>query len=30
MWSFVASKENKQWIWIAIDATTKQVIAFSD
>ena len=28
MWSFVAAKENKQWIWIAIDATTKQVIAF--
>jgi len=28
MWSFVARKENKQWIWIAIDATTKQVIAF--
>jgi insertion element IS1 protein InsB len=28
MWSFVASKENKQWIWIAIDTQTKQVIAF--
>jgi insertion element IS1 protein InsB len=28
MWSFVASKENKQWIWIAIETTTKQVIAF--
>jgi insertion element IS1 protein InsB len=28
MWSFVKSKENKQWIWIAIDARTKQVIAF--
>jgi hypothetical protein len=28
MWSFVGSKENKQWIWIAIDTTTKQVIAF--
>ncbi|MEP7336741.1 MAG: IS1 family transposase [Acidobacteriota bacterium] len=28
MWSFVKSKENKQWVWIAIDATTKQVIAF--
>jgi insertion element IS1 protein InsB len=26
-WSFVASKANKQWIWIALDATTKQVIA---
>jgi insertion element IS1 protein InsB len=28
MWSFVGSKENKQWIWIAIDTTTKQVFAF--
>ena len=28
IWSFVASKENKQWVWIAIDIHTKQVIAF--
>src|SRR5262249_16629191 len=28
IWSFVASKENKQWVWIAIDVDTKQVIAF--
>jgi len=28
MWSFVGSKENKQWIWIAIDTANKQVIAF--
>src|SRR5262249_43923152 len=28
IWSFVASKENKQWIWIAIEIDTKQVIAF--
>ncbi len=28
MWSFVRCKENKQWIWIAIDAKTKQVVAF--
>jgi insertion element IS1 protein InsB len=28
MWSFVISKRNKQWIWIALDVTTKQVIAF--
>jgi insertion element IS1 protein InsB len=28
MWSFVASKRNKQWIWIALDVATKQVIAF--
>jgi insertion element IS1 protein InsB len=28
IWGFVASKENKQWVWIALDVTTKQVIAF--
>jgi len=28
MWSFVKSKANKQWVWIAIDTETKQVIAF--
>jgi insertion element IS1 protein InsB len=28
IWSFIASKENKQWVWIAIDVNTKQVIAF--
>jgi insertion element IS1 protein InsB len=28
IWSFVGSKENKRWIWIALDVTTKQVIAF--
>ena len=28
MWSFVTKKANKQWIWIAMDATTRQVIAF--
>jgi IS1 family transposase len=28
MWSFVGSKANKQWIWIAIDTATRQVIAF--
>lgn len=27
-WSFVQNKDNKQWIWIALDSTTKQVIAF--
>jgi IS1 family transposase len=26
--SFVQKKANKQWIWIALDATTRQVIAF--
>ncbi len=28
MWSFVANKDNKQWIWIALDVYTRQVIAF--
>jgi len=25
MWSFVGSKGNKQWIWLAIDALTKEI-----
>lgn len=28
MWSFVGRKSNKQWVWIAIDVESKQVIAF--
>ncbi len=28
MWSFVGRKQNKQWVWLAIDTETKQVIAF--
>jgi insertion element IS1 protein InsB len=28
LWSFVGTKENRQWVWIALDATTRQVIAF--
>ena len=28
MQSFVKKKENKQWMWIAMDAKTRQVIAF--
>jgi len=28
MQSFVKKKENKQWIWIAMDAKTRRVIAF--
>lgn len=28
VWSFVARKQNKQWVWIAIDVETRQVIAF--
>jgi insertion element IS1 protein InsB len=28
MWSFVQKKANKQWVWIAMDVKTRQVIAF--
>ncbi|MGE3540764.1 MAG: IS1 family transposase [Candidatus Tectimicrobiota bacterium] len=28
MWSFVQKKANKQWVWITMDATTRQIIAF--
>jgi IS1 family transposase/transposase-like protein len=28
MWSFVGKKANKQWIWLAMDTQTRQVIAF--
>jgi insertion element IS1 protein InsB len=28
MWSVVQKKANKQWIWIARDATPRQIIAF--
>ncbi len=27
-WSFVGKKANRQWIWIALEANTRQVIAF--
>ncbi len=26
MWSFVSNKKNKQWIWLALDTETKEVI----
>ena len=26
LWSFVDNKGNKQWVWIAIDAETREVI----
>ena len=26
MWSFVGNKGNKQWIWLAIDVLTKEVV----
>src|SRR5262249_5984939 len=28
LWSFVGKKANRQWVWLALDATTRQVIAF--
>ena len=28
MWSVVQKKANKQWLWLAMDATTRQIIAF--
>jgi insertion element IS1 protein InsB len=28
MWSFVQKKANKQWSWLAMDVTTRQIIAF--
>src|SRR4030095_7669146 len=28
LWSFVGKTPNRQWIWIAMDATTRQVTAF--
>ena len=26
MWSFVNSKQNKQWIWLAIDADSREMV----
>lgn len=26
MWSFVNDKGNKQWIWLALDATTREIV----
>jgi len=28
LWSFVGKKANRQWVWIAMDADTRQIIAF--
>lgn len=27
LWSFVASKANKQWVWLAMDRDTREIIA---
>ena len=29
LWSFVGKKANRQWVWIAMNAVTRQVIAFN-
>lgn len=26
MWSYVGAKANKQWIWLALDATTREIV----
>jgi insertion element IS1 protein InsB len=28
IWSFVGKKANRHWVWVAMDATTRQVLAF--
>jgi insertion element IS1 protein InsB len=28
LWSFVGKKANQHWVWVAMNATTRQVIAF--
>jgi insertion element IS1 protein InsB len=28
LWSFVGKKANRQWVWIAMDALTRQIVAF--
>ena len=28
LWNFVGKKANRHWVWIAMDAATRQVIAF--
>jgi len=28
MWSFVGKKTNRQWLWLALEAHTRQVLAF--
>jgi len=26
IWSFVATKKNKQWVWLALDVETKEIV----
>ena len=28
LWSFVGRRANRQWVWIAMDALTRQILAF--
>ena len=28
LWSFVGTKANRHWVWIAMDVSTRQVVAF--
>jgi insertion element IS1 protein InsB len=28
LWSFVGKKANRHWVWVAMDATTREVLAF--
>ena len=28
LWSWVAYKANKQWVWVALDRGTRQIVAF--
>jgi len=28
LWSSVGKKANRQWVWIAMDATTRQIVSF--
>jgi insertion element IS1 protein InsB len=28
LWSFVGKKANRQWVWLAMDAVTRQILAF--
>ncbi len=27
MWSFVGNKKNKQWIWLALDVNTREIVS---
>ena len=29
LWSFVGSKEQKQWVWLAMDRDTREVVGFA-